>query len=523
MRGPWSKVCFPMNRPLPPCISRGFLFVVALLALRSATAQNPAATAARQWRQAHERAIVAEFMDLLTIPDLAADPASLRRNAIAIREIFEKRGMRTRLLQTPDAPPVVYGEMVTPGAERTIILYAHYDGQPLDPKEWATPPFTPVLRDGLLENGGKVIPLPAAGQPFGPEWRIYARAAGDDKAPFTALAAALDAIRASKIPLRSNIKFVFEGEEEAGSPHLQKILADNKELLHGDVFLICDGPVHQSRRQQLVFGVRGIQGVDITIYGARRELHSGHYGNWAPNPAMMLAQLVASMKAEDGRVLIDHFYDGIEPLGEVEKRAIAEAPDNDEALKQEFWLGRTEGAGKKLLELLNLPSLNVRGLAGGHTGAHASNVIPSTATATIDMRLVKGIGHRKAAARVVEHIRKQGYFVVESDPDQQTLLSHPKVAKVVIDEAGYDALRTPMDLPIAKVLTETAEQVRGPVIRLPTSGASLPLYMIQKELDVPAIVVPIANHDNNQHTFNENIRIQNLWDGIEVMAAVLTM
>ncbi|HYA95290.1 MAG TPA: M20/M25/M40 family metallo-hydrolase [Terriglobales bacterium] len=495
----------------------------AFLLLQTASAQNPAATAARQWRQQHERAIVAEFMDFLAIPDVAADPAGLRRNASVIREMFEKRGVRTRLLETDGAPPVVYGEIVTPGAEHTLILYAHYDGQPVDPKEWATPPFAPVLRDGPLESGGKVIALPAAGQPFGAEWRIYARASGDDKAPIVALLAALDAIRENKIALKSNIRFVFEGEEEAGSPHLEKILADNKNLLQGDVFLICDGPLHQSRRQQLVFGVRGIQALDITVYGARRELHSGHYGNWAPNPAMMLAQLLASMKNEDGRVLIDHFYDGIEPLGEAEKRAIAEAPDYDDTLKQELWLGHTDGGGKKLLELLNLPSLNVRGISSGHTGAQASNVIPATATASIDMRLVKGIDHSEAAARVIEHVRKQGYFVVDKDPDRQTLLSHPKVAKVVLDPGSYNAQRTPMDLPIARRLTETIEQVRGPVIKLPTSGASLPLYMIQQELGTPTISIPIANHDDNQHTFNENLRMQNLWDGIEVMAAVLTM
>jgi acetylornithine deacetylase/succinyl-diaminopimelate desuccinylase-like protein len=504
--------------------ARIFLLVAAALLLSQiASAQNPAATAAHEWRQQHERAIVAEFMDFVAIPDVAADPAGLRRNAAVIREMFEKRGVRTRLLETEGAPPVVYGEIVTPGAEHTLIIYAHYDGQPVDPKEWATPPFVPTLRDGPLESGGKVIPLPAAGQPFGADWRIYARAAGDDKAPIMALLAALDAIRENKIALKSNIKFVFEGEEEAGSPHLEKILADNKDLLRGDVFLICDGPLHQSRRQQLVFGVRGIQALDITVYGARRELHSGHYGNWAPNPAMMLAQLLASMKADDGRVLIDHFYDGIEPLGEVEKRAIAEAPDYDDTLKQELWLGHTDGGGKKLLELLNLPSLNVRGISSGHTGAQASNVIPASATASIDMRLVKGIDHGEAAERVIEHIRKQGYFVVDKDPDRQTLISHAKVAKVVLDPGSYNAQRTPMDLPIARRLTETIEQVRGPVIKLPTSGASLPLIVIQQELGTPTISIPIANHDDNQHTFNENLRIQNLWDGIEVMAAVLTM
>jgi len=237
---------------------------------------------------------------------------------------------------------------------------------------------------------------------------------------------------------------------------------------------------------------------------------------------MMLAQLLASMKADDGQVLIDRFYDGIEPLGDTEKRAIAEAPDYDATLAQELWLGHTDGGGKKLLEQLNQPSLNLRGISSGHVGAQASNVIPATATASIDMRLVKGTDHREAAARVVEHIRKQGYYVIETDPDRQTLLSHPKVAKVVIGD-GYNAQRTPMDLPSARRLTETLEQVRGPVIKLPTSGASLPLYMIQQELGTPPITVPIANHDDNQHTFNENLRLQNLWDGIEVMAAVLTM
>ena len=197
------------------------------------------------------------------------------------------------------------------------------------------------------------------------------------KRPIIAIAAALDALHASGMAMQSNIKFVFEGEEEAGSPHLASILAKYKDLLASDVWLICDGPVHQSRRQQIVFGARGITTLDITIYGSKRELHSGHYGNWAPNPAMMLARLLASMKDDDGRVTIDHFYDGIEPLSEIERRAVAEAPDVDRDLMRELWLGHTEGGGKKLVELLNLPSLNIRGMSAARTGAQASNVIPA--------------------------------------------------------------------------------------------------------------------------------------------------
>jgi acetylornithine deacetylase/succinyl-diaminopimelate desuccinylase-like protein len=238
---------------------------------------------------------------------------------------------------------------------------------------------------------------------------------------------------------------------------------------------------------------------------------------------MMLARLLASMKDDDGRVLVDGFYDGIAPLSETEKRAIAEAPETDAGLMRELWLGRADGGGKRLIELLNLPSLNIRGMASARAGAQASNVIPATATASIDIRLVKGIGHRQAAARVVEHIRKQGYFIVDQDPGADTRLSHAKVARVTNREGGYDASRTSMDLPISQLVIRTTESARGPAVKLPTIGGSVPLVVIEDILNVPTITVPIANHDNNQHSFNENIRIQNLWDGIELMAALLTM
>ncbi len=479
---------------------RAALLSIALAALVHAQ-PNPAAAAAHRWRAAHEQAILAEFMGLLAIPNLAGDPPNIRRNAAAVSAILEQRGVSTRLLEVPDAPPIVFGEIDTPGAARTVVFYAHYDGQPLDPKEWTTPPWQPVLRDG----------------------RIYARSASDDKAPIVALATALDALHASAIPLRANIKFVFEGEEEAGSPHLAAILAKYKDLLAADVWLICDGPVHQSRRQQIVFGARGITTLDITIYGPKHELHSGHYGNWAPNPAMMLARLLASMKDDDGRITIDRFYDGIAPLSETERRAVAEAPDVDRDLMRELWLGGTEGGGRKLVELLNLPSLNIRGMRAARTGAQASNVIPASATASIDIRLVKGIDHDTAARRVIAHIRKQGYFVVDHEPDSATRMAHAKVAQVTVEPGGYDAARTSMDLPVSQLVLRTAESARGPVVKLPTMGGSVPLYMIEATLHAPTITVPIANHDNNQHSFDENIRLENLWDGIDLLAALLAM
>jgi acetylornithine deacetylase/succinyl-diaminopimelate desuccinylase-like protein len=496
--------------------------LAAILASTAAAQSNPAATAARHWRETHERAIVAEFIDLLTLPNLARDAADIRKNAAAVQAVLERRGVKTRLLDAGGAPPVVYGEIVTPGAIRTIVFYAHYDGQPLDPKEWTTPPWQPTLRTASIEKDGRVIPLPESGK-FDPEWRLYARSAGDDKAPIIAIAAALDGMKAAGVAVRSNLKFVFEGEEEAGSPHLGDVLRRNQDLLRGDVWLICDGPVHQSRRQQIVFGARGILQIDITLYGPNHELHSGHYGNWAPNPAMALARLLASMKDDDGRATVAHFYDGIEPLTETEKRAIAEAPDVDGDLKRELWLGRTEGGGKKLVELLNYPSLNIRGMSSARTGAGASNVLPASATAAIDIRLVKGIMPATAAGRLIDHIRAQGYTVVENEPDAQTRMATPKLARVVVQPGSYPAARTSMDLPISQLVLKTAESARGPVVKLPTMGGSVPLYEMEQVLGVPTISVPIANHDNNQHSFNENIRLQNLWDGIELLAALLAM
>lgn len=504
-------------------IKKALLVWFLLLTAQAFAQTSPAAAAAKSYRQTHEHEIIAEYVNLLSIPNVASDTPNIRRNAALISQMLERRGVKTQLLEIPDAPPVVFGEILTPGAARTLTFYVHYDGQPVEPAKWVGgDPFKPILRSASLEAGGRDISFPVKGEKFDPEWRLYARSTGDDKAPIIAICAALDAIKAGRISINANLKFFFEGEEEAGSPHLEQIAEKYRDLLKTDAWLICDGPVDQTRRPQVFFGARGVTGFEITVYGPRRELHSGHYGNWAPNPALMLSKLLSSMKDDDGRVLIKGYYDGIEPLSETEKRAFAEAPDNDSLLKRELGLGWSEGAGKKLIEMINLPSLNIRGFVSSSVGATARNVIPSTATASLDIRLVKGIDHKVAVDRVIAHIRAQGYHVVESDPDEATRLKYPKVAKVT-RQGGYNASRTSMDLPVSKAIVAAVESARGQVVRMPTLGGSVPLYIFTDNLKTPCIGVPIANHDNNQHSANENIRLQNLWDGIETMAALLTM
>jgi acetylornithine deacetylase/succinyl-diaminopimelate desuccinylase-like protein len=468
------------------------------------TAQTPS-EAVRRYTAAHKAELMQGFSDFLSIPNVAADPASLKRNADLLVEMLKKRGIDSRLLSVPDAPSVVYGQVVVPGAKRTIVFYAHYDGQPVTPSEWDGSPFTPVIR----EVDG--------------EQRIYARSAGDDKAAIFAQLTALDVLQNAKIPLRANIRFVWEGEEEAGSPHLEQILDANRELIHGDVWLICDGPVDQSGKQTVVFGARGDAHLEVTVYGPHHGLHSGHYGNWAPNPAMMLAQLLAGMKDDAGHVLVPHFYDGIAPLSPTEKDALARAPVNDQMLMNSFWLGHTDGGGAHLLELINQPSLNINGFASGQIGTRATNIIPPTATADLDLRLVVGIDWREQQERVIDYIRSRGYFVVESEPTREILIQHPEVALVKRDEASYNAVRTPMDLPIAKEVIRAVESARGDVVLLPTMGGSVPLGAMERAAQTHTITVPIANYDNNQHAANENLRLQNLWDGVETMAALLEM
>lgn len=483
---------------------------------------HPAARAARAWRQQHERAIVDEFVELLKIPNVARDTDNIQRNADHIARMLQAHGIKSQLVTTGGANPIVFGEINTPGATRTLGFYAHYDGQPIDPAEWATPPFTPTLRDKTLEEGGKVIPLPPAGVPFDPEWRLYARSAGDDKAPIVALLAALDALKAAGLSPKANIKFMFEGEEEAGSANLQRMLEANKALFAADMWLMCDGPVHQTRRQLIAFGARDVVTFNLTLYGPRSDLHSGHYGNWAPNPAMQLAQLLASMKDREGRVLVRGFYEGIEALSAAEKRALADAPDIDAQLMREFGLGSTESP-KKLVELITQPSLNIRGLESSHVGAQSVNVVPATATASVDIRLVKGMDGGRTLDRVVDHITRQGFFVVDQPPSVDVRLAHPLVAYIQRGRVGLGAVRTPMDLPIAQEIIRAVEAVRGPSVKLPNMGGSLPLAEIEVPLGTRTIVIPIANHDNHQHSFNENLRLQNLWDGIELFAALLVL
>ncbi len=498
------------------------LAILALWPILASSAAAPA-DAARQWRESHERAILDELVELLRLPNPPNDLAALRRNAEAIARMFERRGVATRLLESSGAPPVVYGELAGAGARQTLTFYAHYDGAPAEAGRWFTSgPYRPVLMSTLLEAGGQPIPLPNPGWPSDPEWRLYARSAADDKAAIVALAAALEAMRVRQVPLASNVRVFFQGEHESGSPHLVQILRAHRALLRSDLWLFCDGAVHPSRQQQLGFGARGYAGVDLTVYGPRRELDSGRYSNWAPNPAVLLARLIASMREDSGKVLIEGFHQGIVPLGKAELQALAQVPNFDGTLRRDLWLAETEGGARTLAEAMTLPALNVAGFECGALTRSSPGRIPALARASLEVHLVAGMDHRATVNRILDHIRKQGFHVTETEPGESVRRAYPKLCYAQ-RRPGFNAVRTPMDSELARRVIAAVEEARGPVIKLPALEASLPASTVAEVLEAPAVFVPTANHDGNQHAANENLRLQNLWEGIEVMAALLAL
>ncbi|MCU0650174.1 MAG: M20/M25/M40 family metallo-hydrolase, partial [Gemmatimonadaceae bacterium] len=523
----------PTPRPMPHAFAllRSPRHRVAVAALLLATALpaaaqpvDPLVTTVRAYRMSHAREILERFAAFLALPNEANDSVNIRRNADFLMTELARRGIATRRLESPGAPPAVYGELRVPGAKRTVLLYAHYDGQPVRAIEWKTNAWQPVLLDGRLEDGAREHPLTDGADPSRESWRLYARSASDDKAPIIAMLTALDALRDAKVPLTTNLKFFFEGEEEAGSSHLRAVLSANRGLLASDVLLFFDGPRHQSGAMQVVFGVRGSYGVSLTAYGPVRPLHSGHYGNWAPNPALRLARLIASMRDDDGTILIPGFYDDVRALSAAERAALATVPDVDAALREELLLGGTEAKGAALVERITRPALNVRGFASGGVGSAATNAVPTIARASIDFRLVPNQTPARIRQLVEAHARAQGWHVVGDTADVTPALrrQHDKILVADFAEGGYPAQRTALDEPIAREVVRVVQRAVGDsVALLPTLGGSLPLAIFAEVLKTPIITVPTVNYDNSQHAPNENVRLKEFWQSIEIVAVVM--
>ncbi len=473
------------------------------------------------YTRAHQKEILSGLMAALEFPAVAADKANVRRKAEFLRDELARRELVSQILET-DGNPLVFGHLLVPGATRTLLLYCHYDGQPVDPSRWQqADPFQPVLRDMKLAETSKVIDFDTA-ETFEDEWRIYARSASDDTAPIIGLLAALDALQAAGMTPSSNIKVILDGEEEAGSPNLVPAIERYRDKLAADLLLIFDGPLHQSNRPTVVFGARGIMTIDLTVFGPKAPLHSGHYGNWAPNPAMQLAQLLASMKDAEGRVVVAGFYDGIDFTPE-DQRVLDEVPDDLEDLKRKLGFSQADKVGDSLQEAIQYPSLNVRGLSSAWIGGEARTIVPDTATAAIDVRLVKETKPDDIYQKLLTHIESRGFHIVAQEPNDDIRSKYGRIVKVV-RRGSTNAYRTALNNPFAQQVVTAINSVwDGPIVQKRTSGGTVPIAPFIEMLGFPALGVPTVNFDNNQHSPNENVRLGHFFDSIVTFAAIFTM
>ena len=469
----------------------------------------------------HQKAIVTELVDLLSIPNVTADTENIRRNATLLREMLRRRSFTTEILET-DGNPLVWGELKVPGARRTVLIWAHYNGQPADPKGWRQPnPFVPVLRAGRLEDGAKEVPGLRNLAKFDPDSRLYARSAADDKGPIVALLAALDALKATGLAVSSNLRVVFDGE--AGSPSLAAAIPRYRDRLAADMMLLLEGPVHQSGRPTIVFGARGFLDMDLTVYGPKVGVNSGNFGNWVPNPALGLAHLLASMKDDTGQVLVKGFYDGIDPLTPQEQAMLAAVPDDPASLRRLFFIAAPERSDLSLQQALQLPALNIRGLSSAVVGPDARTIIPDRAIAFVDIRLVKETPAKAITEKLLAHIRGQGFHVIESEPDDETRIRYPRIVKVIF-RGGAEGFRTSPLAPESQLVTEAVSRMLGerPIL-IRTMGQRINIAEFIQVMGIPAITLPTVNFDNNQTAENENLRLGHLFTGILTIAAVLTM
>ena len=469
--------------------------------------------------EAHGPQILSEFRSLLEIPNVYDDQPNVRRNAEFLLGALKRRGVTAKLMELEGINPIVFGELNVPGATGTIMLYAHYDGMPVNASRWRNPPFAPTLFAAPTDS--QPLEWPSDGTQIKDSWRIYARSAADDKTPIQAILTALDILAGSGSAPKSNIKVFFDGEEEDGSPHIRQFLKENARSLEADVWCFCDSPVHASGKPILVFGCRGLLTFDITVYGANRELHSGHFGNWAPNPAIGLSALLASMVSEDGTVLVNGFDEGTLELTPEEQAEIDRLPVQDEELRTSYGLPRANG---RLADAPYRSSFNVRGIESGQASGPVRTIIPSSATAAIDIRLAPGTNPDRTWRAVHEHIRREGFHVLASNPTPEEIARHKKICILGRPTNSIMPFKSPLNGPHMKKVIEAVESAaRERPFLIPAMGATLPVSPISELMDKPVVIVPTVNADNNQHTHDENIRVGNLWYSTRVMLELMKL
>jgi acetylornithine deacetylase/succinyl-diaminopimelate desuccinylase-like protein len=463
------------------------------------------------------------LLEYLSIPCDANYKEDILKNVDWVEKQFTSRGFVSKKLETNTLPVLFLEKKAAKPNAKTILYYYHSDGQPVIPSEWFQEnPFKPVLKQKNTSNGNwEIIPLDNLQKEIDPEWRIFGRASSDDKGPGIMLLAALDAVISQKVEIPYNLKILVDFEEEKGSVNLPDIIDNHKQELSSDLLLIFDGPGHASNLPTITFGARGIATLSLTTYGAYSPQHSGHYGNYLPNPALRMAQLLASMKSESGKVLIPGFYDGVK-LDAKAKQKLKEIPDDLLLLNQKLGIKTADKVGESYQEALIYPSLNIRGMKSGEVGALVATIIPDKAVAEIDIRTVAATDPSKLLKNVKDFILSKGYFITENDPTPQERAKYDKIVKLS-SRPAYGAFNTDPNGVIGHQLEQAlSKTTTKKIIKLPTMGGSVPISPFVTKLGVTAVIIPTVNNDNNQHSSNENLRLGNYFDGIKTMMGLLS-
>ncbi len=467
---------------------------------------------------------VQSFKDLhalLSIPNDAHFPEDIEKNIKWCEAAFEKRGFVTTRLETSTVP-LLLAERKARKATKTVLVYLQIDGQPVDTSKWfQESPWTPTLKEKNANGEWRAIHYERLYENYNPDWRIFARSTSDAKGPAVAFLASLDAMIEAKTEPNYNIKVIMDFEEELGSPRLPAAVTKYKNELASDMFIIFDGPRHVSNEPTLSFGARGICEITITTYGPRQPVHSGNYGNYTPNPAMRLSQLLASMKDEEGRVTIPGYYDGT-TLTDAEKETLKLVPDNEQEINKFLGIAESDKVGENFQESLQYPTLNIRGLDALYIGKEARTLIPAQATAEIDIRLVPTSDPNRLIGLVKKHIESKGYYLTTGEPTEEERMKYPRIA-AFNSSISYLAFQTPFDSEVGLWLSRAMTKAFGKEpIKIRTAGGSIPISPFVITLGIPAVAVPTVNADNNQHAPNENIRVGNYVEAVKTFYYILT-
>ncbi len=463
---------------------------------------------------------IEELKEFVAIPNDALNPADIQKNLLWLTKKFKHRGFQTKVITT-EGLPLFFASLITDTQKPTILFYMHFDGQSVDISKWNQEnPYKIALKENV-DNQWIQLNWNALENTIDYNWRLFGRSTADDKGPIVMFLNAIDLLHQNNVKMPFNIKVILDSEEEKSSKPLPKAVRDNFELLAANFLVINDGPVHHSKKPTLIFGCRGITTLSITTYGPLKPQHSGHFGNYAPNPVFKLAHLLSSMKDKNGKVIIPGYYNGIS-IDSATQKILKSVPDDIATIHKTLAIKTPETVGLFYQESLQYPSLNVRGISAGWVGKQARTIVPDKAIAEIDLRLVPETNGDRLKSLVKKHIKNQGYYITSKEPTLEERTSYSNI--VTIKEGSVtNPFRTPLDnkygIWISHVLSDTFNE---DVVKIRIMGGTVPISPFINTLKIPAFIVPLVNPDNNQHSPNENLKIGQIAYGINVYYNLLS-